>query len=186
MDLERRGFLKATSGLALGLSTLDEAMAQPHDDVKGELQSGSGTLHLEGKLKSGTLTLEAQDFLDRDDHSVVVHGRLNSTDLYSAMFSYQSDSTVFALFHDNNHSTTIVLSNTDDAKIGRFVVWHDNDIPKIHNVDKNNIMATDDLKNIKDLDGNEPDLVGKRKPPAFTWRELESVFGSDPALVAFM
>lgn len=186
MDLERRGFLKATSGLALGLSTLEEVMAQPHDDVKGELQAGSGTVHLEGKLKSGTLTLEAQDFLDRADHSVVVRGRLNSTELYSAMFSYQNDLTVFALFNDNNHSTTIVLSNTDDEKIGRFVVWNDNDIPTIHNVDKNSIMATDDPKNIKNLDGNAPDLVGKRKPPAFTWQELESVFGSDPALGAFM
>jgi hypothetical protein len=186
MELRRRGFLKVTSGLALGLSNLDGALAQRRDDVKGELQAGSGTLFLEGKLNSGTLTLEAQDFLDRADHSVVVRGKLKSTELYSAMFSYQNDRTAFALFHDNDHSTTVVLSNTDDEKIGRLVVWNDNDTPQIFNVDKNSIMATDDPKNIKDVSGKNPDLVGKRKPPAFTWQELERVFGSEPALGAFM
>jgi hypothetical protein len=154
--------------------------------VTGELQTGSGTLHLEGRLKSGVLTLEAQDFLDRADRSVIVRGRLESTDLYSAMFSYKKDLTVFALFHDNDHSTTVVLSNSDESKIGRLVVWNDNETPKILSIDKNKIMGTDDLKDIADLNGKFPDLVGKRKPSSFTWRELESVFGSDPALLAFM
>jgi hypothetical protein len=188
MKLERRDFLKAaTTGLAFGCANCGVALGQvSRGAVTGELQTGSGTLHLEGRLKSGVLTLEAQDFLDRADRSVIVRGRLESTDLYSAMFSYKKDLTVFALFHDNDHSTTVVLSNSDESKIGRLVVWNDNETPKILSIDKNKIMGTDDLKDIADLNGKFPDLVGKRKPSSFTWRELESVFGSDPALLAFM
>lgn len=187
MELERRGFLKAvTRGLALGYASCGVALGQTPGSVAGELQTGSGTLHLEGRLKSGALTLDAEEFLDRADRSVIVRGRLDSTDLYSAMFSHQQDLTVFAMFHDNDHSTTVVLSDSDDAKIGRLVVWNDNQAPQIYNVDKNKIMRTENPKDIGDVNGGTPDLVGKRKPPAFAWQELESVFGSDPALLAFM
>jgi hypothetical protein len=101
------------------------------------------------------------------------------------MFSHQ-DLTVLALFHDHHHSTTVVLSDSDDAKIGRLVVWNDNQTPQIYNIDKNKIMGTEYSKDIVDVTGKTPDLVGNRKPPAFTWQELEGVFGSDPALLAFM
>jgi len=180
MKLERRDFLRtATSGLAFGFAACGEALGQ---SSTGELRAGSGTVHLEGHLKAGVLKLEAQDLVDRADRAVIIRGSLGSTELYSAMFSYQKDSTVFALFHDNDHSTNIVLANSDDLKIGRVVVWNDGDTPQISSIDKSKIMDADDLKAIL----NAPDVVGKRKPPAFTWRELESVFGSDPALVAFM
>jgi hypothetical protein len=102
------------------------------------------------------------------------------------MFSYKKDLTVFALFHDNDHSTTVVLSDSDDAKIGRLVVWNDGDAPQISSFEKGKIMEVDYLKDIAPVSGNLPDFVGKRKPPAFTWRELETVFGSDPSLLAFM
>jgi hypothetical protein len=134
--------------------------------------------------------LNAQDFLDRADRSVVVHGRLVSSGsdsaLYSAMFSYQNDLSVFALFQDGGHSTTIVLSDTDEAKIGRLVVWNDHDAPLIYSIDKSKIMGIQDPKDIRDINGKIPDLVGNRKPPGFTWQELENIFGSDPALLAFM
>jgi hypothetical protein len=183
--LQRRGFLKTvTGGLVLGCAS-GPSLGQS-SKATGELETGSGTIHLEGKLKSGVLTLDAQDFLDRSDRSVVVRGKLDSTALYSAMFSHHRDLTVFSLFRDNNHSTTVVLSDSDDAKIGRLVVWNDNQIPQIHNIDKNRLMAIGDPKEIRDVDGKIPDLVGKRGPSAFTWQELEDVFGSDPALLAFM
>jgi hypothetical protein len=180
MTLQRRDFLRtATTGLAFGFAGCGEALAQ---SSTGELTSGSGTLHLEGRLKAGVLKLEAQDLVDRADRAAIVRGSLGSTELYSAMFSYQKDSTVFALFHDNDHSTSMVLADSDDPKIGRVVVWNDGETPQISSIDKSRIMDANDLKDIV----NAPDLVGKRKPPAFTWRELESVFGSDPALLAFM
>ena len=188
MELERRGFLKAaTRGLALGCASCTMALGQTSGaTVTGELQTGSGSLHLEGRLKSGVLTLDTQEFLDHADRSVIVRGRLDSTDLYSAMFSHQQDLTVFAVFHDNDHSTTVVLSDSDDAKVGRLVVWNDNQTPQIYNIDKSKIMETENSKDIVDVNGKTPDLVGNRKRSAFTWQELESVFGSDSALLAFM
>lgn len=180
MILQRRDFLRtATAGLAFGFAGCREALGQ---SSTGELTSSSGTLHLEGHLKAGVLKLEAQDLVDRADRAVIVRGSLGSTELYSAMFSYDKDSTVFALFRDNDHSTSILLADSDDPKIGRVVAWNDGDAPQISSIDKSKIMDADDLKAIV----NAPNLVGKRKPPAFTWRELESVFGSDPALLAFM
>lgn len=188
MEFHRRGFLKTvTSGLALGCVNGVRVFAQTSaSDVTGELEAGSGTLYLEGKLKSGVLKLKSQDFLDREDRSVVVRGTLHSTELYSAMFSYQQDSTVFALFHDSSHSTTLVLSGSNESGVGRVAIWNDNDIPKIYDFEKSKIMEIENLKDIRDLNGKIPDLVGKRKPPAFTWQELEHVFGSDPALQQFM
>jgi len=187
MKIERRDFFKTTTAaFALALASQGKAMGQNPKKSSGELRAGSGTLYLEGELKSGLLKLEAQDFLDRTDHSVIIQSRLDSTDLYSAMFSYQKDLTVFAQFHDNDHSTTVVVSESDDPKIGRLVVLNDGGIPQIFDVDKAKIMDADDAKDIMDVNGKAPDLVGTRKPPAFTWRELESVFGSDPALLAFM
>ncbi|HXN18861.1 MAG TPA: hypothetical protein VN875_11050 [Candidatus Binatus sp.] len=180
MKLERRDFIRsATTGLAFGFAGCGEARGQ---SSAGELRAGSGTLYLEGRLKAGPLKLEAQDFVDRSDRAAIVRGTLASTELYSAMFSYQKDSTVFALFNDNGHSTSMILANSDDPKIGRIVTWNDGDTPQISSIDKSTIMESDDLKNIV----NAPDLLGKRKPPSFTWHELESAFGSDPALQAFM
>ena len=187
MKLERRDFLRAgATGLALGCADPGGSLGQVSGgNVTRELQAGSGTLRLEGKLKSGLLRLEAQDFIDRADRSLVIRGNLDSAELYSATFTYQKDLTAFALFHDADHSTTMTLCNSEEAKIGRLVVWNDNEIPQIFSIDKNKVMDKDDLKVLVDVDGKTPDLVGKRKPPSFTWLELESVFGSDPALLAF-
>src|ERR1700723_3254094 len=188
MKFKRRDFLRtATSGLAFGLASCGQALAQNSAGATtGEFRSSSGTLFLEGRLKAGLLKMEVQDLLDRSDRAVIVRGKLDSTELYSAMFSYQKDQTVFALFHDNDHSTTVVLSDSDDAKIGRLVVWNDTQAPQIYNIDKNKLMSTENPKDIGDVNGKTPDLVGNRKPSPFTWQELESVFGSDPALLAFM
>jgi hypothetical protein len=181
MKLERRDFLRASTGLALACADPATSLEQ----VSGELQAGSGTLRLEGKLKSGLLRFEAQDFIDRADRFLVIRGSLDSAELYSATFTYQKDLTAFAIFHDGGHSTTITLCNSEQAKIGRLVVCNDNEIPQIFRIDKNKVTDKDDLKDFLDVDGKTPDLLGKRKPPTFTWLELESVFGSDPALLAF-
>jgi hypothetical protein len=186
MTLERRNFLRAaTTGLAFGFASREKALGQTSAS-SGELRAGSGTLYLEGRLKSGVLKLEAQDLLDRTDHSVIVRSTLGSTELYSAMFSYQNDLTVFALFNDNGHSTTVVLPQSDDPKIGRVVAWNDSEAPQIFSVEKSKVMDADSINDVADLNGKVPDLDGKRKPPAFTWQELESVFGSNPALLALM
>jgi hypothetical protein len=191
MELKRRGFLEAvTVGVALGFTNCVEAIGQSSGKaVSGELLTGSGTLRLEGELKSGHLALDAHDFIDRASQGVVVRGRLDppgSLELYSAMFNHQNDLRVFAVFQDSGHLTTAVFSNSDDPKIGRVVVWNDSERPQVHDIDKAEVISAKDPKDIKNQSGETPDLLGKRKAAVFTWRELEDVFGSDPALLAFM
>jgi hypothetical protein len=53
-------------------------------------------------------------------------------------------------------------------------------------IDKSKIMEAKSPKDIVDMSGKVPDFLGKRKPPEFTWRELEAVFGANPALLEFM
>ena len=187
MKVERRDLLKtAMTGLVFSLPSHGRALKQSSGTASGELRAGSGTLDLEGKLKSGVLKLEAQDFSDRADRSVIVRSKLDSTELYSAMFSYQKDQTVFALFQDHDHSTIVVLSSSDDAKIMSAVIWNDGQIPQTLKFERARVLAADKPQAIADVDGKVPDLIGRRKPPDFTWMELESVFGSDPELLAFM
>jgi hypothetical protein len=186
--MERRDFLKTlTTGLALGSAHGGSALAEfPPNADASELRGGSGIVHLVGQLKAGTLIIDAQDFLDREARTVTMRGKLNSTDLYSAMFSDQNDLAVFAIFRDNNHSTSIVLSDSDDRAIGRVVVWNDNDSPQTYDISKKVVMAAKDLKDLRDQANKTPDLLGKRNHPLFTWQELEKALGSDPSLLAFM
>jgi hypothetical protein len=189
MTLQRRNFIKTTTtGLAFGLVKPGMAYVQTSAGaVSGEFEGGTGSLHLEGRLKAGLLKLEAQDFIEDKDRALVIQARLDSHKLYNAMFSYAHDRTVFALLRDDDHSTTLVLSDTDDPKIGRLVVWNDQEVPDNFRVDKDKFMDTLNLKE-SILDGKEKslDVLGKRKPPVFTLKELEAVFGSNPALQEFM
>ena len=189
MTFERRDFIKTTAtGLAFGLVNPGMAYVQTSAGAaSGEFEGGTGSLRLEGRLKAGMLKLEAQDFIEDKDRALIIQAKLDVVKLYGAMFSYDHDRTVFALLRDHDHSTTLVLSDTDDPKIGRLVVWNDVEVPESFRVDKDKFM---DTKNLKEsiLDGKEKtlDVLGKRKPPEFTLEELEAVFGSNPALLEFM
>jgi hypothetical protein len=158
MKLQRRRFLKAvTTGLAVECANGAFGQASKRG-ATGEVETGCESLRLSGKLES--------------------------TELYSAMFSYRKDLTVFAIFNDNGHSTTITLSNSSDPKIGQVVVWNDDNTPQVFKVDKRKIMETEN--EIMDTNGKSLDLIGKRNQAAFTWEELESLFGSNEALLDFM
>lgn len=190
MTFERRDFLKLGSmGMATAMATPafafndDSAAAQS----KGELEGGSSWLRLEGQLKSGHMVMEARAFEEGKDRAVIIHSTLSGVDLYSGMFSYDNEKAVFAVFRDNDHCTSLLLSNTDDPKIGRLLVWNDSDAPGVFELNKDKFMESESLKeSIRDAKGAVVDVVGKRKPPAFTWRELEAVFGNHPALNQFM
>jgi hypothetical protein len=189
MRFERRDFLKTTTtGLAFGLVKPGMAyMQNSAGAASGEFEGGTGSLRLEGRLKAGVLKLEAQDFIEDKDRALIIQASLDSHKLYNAMFSYDHDRTVFALLRDNDHSTTLVLGDTDDPKIGRLVVWNDVEVPDSFRVDKDKFMDTQNLKeSILDGKGKTLDVLGKRKPPEFTLQELETVFGSNPALLEFM
>jgi hypothetical protein len=189
MTFERRDFLKfGTVGMAAATAT--PAFAFNDDSAakgKGSLRGDCSWIRLEGQLKAGHMIIEARSFDEGKDRAVIMHSKLDSVDLYSGMFSHDLESSIFAVFRDNDHSTSLVVSNTDDSKIGRLLVWNDSDAPGVFEVNKDKFMDSENLKDsIRDSKGATVDLVGKRKPPAFTWRELEAVFGDDLALNEFM
>jgi hypothetical protein len=189
MTFERRDFLKfGTVGMAA--ATVTPAFAFNDDSAakgKGSLRGDCSWIRLEGQLKAGHMIIEARSFDEGKDRAVIMHSKLDSVDLYSGMFSHDLESSIFAVFRDNDHSTSLVVSNTDDPKIGRLLVWNDSDAPGVFEVNKDKFMDSENLKDsIRDSKGATVDLVGKRKPPAFTWRELEAVFGDDLALNEFM
>jgi len=189
MTFERRDFLKVgTMGMATALATpafaFDEGSTAKG---KGALEGGSSWLRLEGQLKAGHMVMEARSFEEGPDRTLIIRSKLDSVDLYSGMFSYDNERTIFAVFHDNDHSTFLLISNTDDPKIGRLTVWNDSGAPGVFDLNKDKFMDSENLNDsIRDAKGTVVDVVGKRKPPAFTWRELEAVFGEDPALNQFM
>jgi hypothetical protein len=189
MTFERRDFLKlGTMGMATAVATptfaFDEESAAKG---KGELQGSCSAVRLEGQLKAGHIVIEARSFDEGKDRTVIAHSKLDSVDLYSAMFSYDHDKTIFAVFRDNDHSTSIVVSNTDDPKIGQLTVWNDSSAPGVFEINKEKFLnSANPNEPVRDVKGTVVDVVGKRKPPAFTWQELEAVFGDDRALLQFM
>lgn len=189
MIFRRRNLLKAgTAGLAVGLVNPFSALAQTSAAASsGQLEGGTGSVRLEGRLKSGVLEIEARDFVEGRDRALVARGKFNSIDLYCAMFSYNHDRTVFALLRDSDHSTTLVLSDSENPKIGHLVAWNDAEAPGTFRVDKQKVFDAASLKeSILDGKGSSLDLVGKRKAPVFSLQELETVFGDNPALREFM
>lgn len=186
MPQERRDFIRIGTAAAAGLMNAGLCWAQSSSG-SGELEGGTGSLRLEGRLKAGLLKLQVRDFVDVKDRALVVRGKLDSMEFYDSMFSYDYDRAVFAILRDNGHSTTLVLSDTDDPKIGRLVVWNDVTSPEIFRVDKKKAVDEDDPReSILEGRGKLLDLIGNRKPPAFTLKELEGLFGKSSALLEFM
>ncbi len=185
MRFERRDFLRIGSvGLAAGIvhPALPQARASSAA-ASTELESGTGSIRLEGHLKSGTINLEAQDFVQGLDRTVIVHGTFNSRKFYSAMFSEHRDRTVFAAMSDEDHSTNIVFSDSDVAEIGRLIIWHDAAAAETFRIKKTEFYKDE---RVVDEVSKPIDFMGKRKPLDFTTKELESVFGKDSALLKFM
>ena len=188
MGFQRRNFIKVgAAGLTAGILHPSMMFAQASSVGKSEFEVGGGSVRLQGKLKSGMIRIDAHDFIEGRDRSITTHSKFNSANLYGATFSHNYDRTVFAMLSDDVHSTTLVLSDSDDPKVGRLSVWNDAEAPRTFKVDKVKAVDAQDLKeSILEGKGGALDLVGKRKKPPFTWDELESVFGQDPALLKFM
>jgi hypothetical protein len=188
MTFDRRDFIKTTTtGLAFGLVKPGMAYVQSSAGAaSGEFEGGTGSLHLEGQLKAGVLKLEARDFVNGKDQALIIQGELNSINLYCAMFNYNEDVTIFSVLRDHDHSTTLVLSNTDKPRIGRLAVWNDATAPETFGIDKEKLIDKGIKLSILDGRGDALDLLGKRRPPDFKPQELEDIFGGNAALLEFM
>jgi hypothetical protein len=185
MTFARRDFIQiGSAGLAIGIVNPVLPLTQASSAAQsGELEGGTGSVRLEGRVKSATLILEAQDFVQGMDRALVVHGTYNSKKFYSAMFSQHLDRTVFAVLADDDHSTTLVISDSDIAEIGRLIIWHDAAAAETFRIKKEDFSKNESIVD----DTSKPiDFLGKRKPPDFTAKQLESVFGNSPALLKFM
>jgi hypothetical protein len=189
MAIERRDFIKAGfAGLSAGLVSTELARAQSYAGrSKGVLEGGTGSVRVEGRLKSGVLTVEAEVFEKNGDRCLIMNGKLGSTDLYCSMFSYKDEESVFAVLRSNDHTTSLLLSNSGDLQIANLFVWNDAQTPGTFRIDKDKFMATQKFKEaVLDDKGESLDLVGKRNPPQFTLNELEAVFHDNEALNEFM
>jgi hypothetical protein len=189
MAIERRDFIKSGfAGLSAGLLSTELARAQSTaGSSKGKLEGGTGSVRVEGQLKSGVLKVEAQDFTEGSDRCLIMNGTLGATKLYCSMFSHRSEQTVFAVLRSNDHTTSLVLSDSPDPKISHLVVWNDAEVPGTFRIDKEKYLKTlKPQESIVDGKGDSLDLVGKRNPPPFTLSELEAVFGDNEALNEFM
>ena len=189
MAIERRDFIKSGfAGLSAGLLSTELARAQgTAGSSKGKLEGGTGSVRVEGQLKSGVLTVEAQDFTEGSDRCLIMNGTLRGTKLYCSMFSYKNEQTVFAVLRSNDHTTSLLLSDSDVSKISHLVVWNDAEVPGTFRIDKEKYLETlRPQESILDGKGSSLELVGKRDPPPFTLSELEAVFGDNEALNEFM
>lgn len=189
MAIERRDFIKSGfAGLSTGLLASELANAQSYSGrSKGVFEGGTGSVHVEGRLKSGVLTADAQDFEKSGDRCFIINGKLGSTDLYCSMFSYNNEESVFAVLRSNGHTTSLVLSNSNDSNVANLVVWNDVETSGSFRIDKNKFMDTQKFKeSVLDDKGESLNLVGKRNPPQFTLSELEAVFHDNEALNEFM
>jgi hypothetical protein len=189
MAIERRDFIKSGfGGMSIGLLVTGLARAQTSPGgSKGVLEGGTGSVHVEGRLKAGVLTLEAQEFTADGDRCVVMNGKLGSIDLYCSFFSYKYEQSIFTVLRSNGHTTSLLLSNSDDPKIAHLVVWNDAEAPAAFKIDKDKFKETLNFKEaILEGRGDSLDLVGKRNPPPFTLNELEAVFRDNEALNEFM
>ena len=189
MAIERRCFIKSGfAGLSAGLLGTELVCAHgTTGSSKGNLEGGTGSVRVEGQLKSGLLKVEAQDFTEGRDRCLIMNGTLGAIKLYCSMFSYRNEQTIFAVLRSNGHTSSVVLSDSDDPKIGNLVVWNDAEVPGTFRIDKEKYLET--LKpeeSILDGKGGSLDLVGKRNPPSFTLSELEAVFSDNEALDEFM
>jgi hypothetical protein len=189
MRFKRRQFLMAGIVVMVAIMFhvgLEFAQA-PMSSSHGHLNRGTGSLSLEGKFKAGRLRIEAQDSIEGTNRTVIAEAALDSAVWHGVMFYEGYGHVVYAQVRDSAHSTTLVLSDTDDPAVGRLIVWNDRDAPEVFRIDiKNYLRTSKQRESILDGKGSSLDQVGKRQPLNITSDELQKMFGSDPALLQFM
>lgn len=156
-------------------------------EVFGDLQTSYGSVRLVGKIRAGQLTINAQEFVQGTDRTLIIKAELGSRKIYRSVFSHNNESVVFVRIRDDEHTVTLVLSDSDDPSIGRLSVWKDSEAPESFAIDVPHFLRTSNAKeSILENRGDYLDQVGNRRPPDITRQELFETFGEDPAYKKFM
>lgn len=156
-------------------------------DSSSSFTGGSGKVTLTGPTKFGTLSFTAQEHTDANERTLIIRGKIGNHIMQRSFFSHDGEKVVFGRLVDNDHNTTMVLSNTEDPKIGSVTVSNDDSVPKTFKIDINKFLKVNNQKeSIIDGPVNEYDPVGKRQPLVISPQELYKTFGKDPSYVQFM
>ena len=167
-------------------------MARSRKNLKAkpasQLSAGASSIKLSTVLKAGTLNVDAQEFTNQGDRTVVARASIGRSDLYRAFFSHDDDTTVFAVISDNGITTRVSLQDHPKrASVGIVNIWNDGAAEQSFDINIKKFMKTRDPKaSVITSRGAPLDLVGKRKPPAITSAEIVKAFANTGAFRGFM
>jgi hypothetical protein len=204
MSFERRDFLRlGAAGFAGSLLVAESAFSQGKDDedrkssATAELRSGSGSLSVDLRLRSGTLELQYEEFSHGKDRALIAHGSFaphsgSKIKIYRSYFSANGAQQVFARLGDGDHWTSLMLARTEDANVESLTVWNDDKAPGSFRIDKNKFLAGANVPGgpkpeeyILDNRGGSLDLKGSRTPPDVTAEDLEDALDNNRDYLAF-
>jgi hypothetical protein len=204
MSIVRRDFVKlGVGGMAAAFLPSSVTFAQETSEKKSgtafaELRGGNGSLYLEGRIAGGLLKLRIEDFIQAhhpgDDRTLVAQGTFESNTgksvrLYRSYFCCNDGRQVFLRLEDDDASSTLVFSDTEDNNLQYLTAWSDRSAPQQFKIDIKKYFDSRD-QNASIVSGNAEKLngaqVGNRKPPAITQEEFENTFGNSPAFLEFM
>lgn len=185
-NFNRRNMLTGLIGFGLGTIALPAVHSQ--QNIKGRLQTSQfHQLSLSGKTRLGTMAINAEGFVSGKDRIIIASAKIANRQLYRAFYSYNYDRIIFLQLRDDKYSTTLVLSDTEDPKIGRITVWNDKSVPENFRVDIQQFLKSNNHKeSILDGAASKLDMVGKRNPISLTEKDLKETFGKDPKLTTFL
>ncbi len=190
MSMVRRDFVKIGAAGFAGLVLPQASFGQKSEPASGkrgtaDLETGATTITLAAELRTGSIRLHAQRFEAGKDRAMVSRGNFQPTngekiELYRAYFRANGGRQVLARLDDNDHSTALVLSNSEDANLYHLTVWNDAKAPQTFRVDSRELRETQRVPG--ELAAA---LAGQRKPPDITLEDMENAFASDPDYIAF-
>jgi hypothetical protein len=157
-------------------------------ETTSELGAGVSTIRLAATLKSGPLTVSAQEFTNHGDRTVIAHARSGEIDVYRAFFSHDDDATVFAVISDDGVTTRVSLQDDSSHEgVGRVNIWNDGQMEQSFSIDiKKFVKTRDPQTSIMASRGAPLDQVGRRKPPEITPEEIVDAFADTDAFKGFM
>ena len=160
----------------------------PSPKSLANFRGGTNVLSLSAGLPAGKLTVEAREFSQLGDRTVVTSGTVGRNEIYRAVFSHNNDSSVHAVLRDKGITTQISLQDHPMKKgVGIVTIVNDNQVPQQLLIDTDVLLETKDpqLALIEPV-GHKIDLVGNRQVPNITAKQIADLYADTPAFKEFM